>query len=294
MRCSNPYLPLSRRRLFESGVGQLSESPVRCRSRLGDRCAGCSELAAGDWREVIRDGLLKPGEIWFVTLTAPSFGKAPIYKSKFGGFAEQSGWNAEEYAYEYQIQWQWDFSKLWHRTTQRFRDFAAAEKITRPEWIRIAEPHLSRSVAHQHALLRFEQPSPESTQVCLDGLWKAGWGEMTSAKKVEGSNFNASYLSKYLTKSTMTKPEGLSAGAADALNQHHRHLRSAARRHLVLHVHSMKPRTQRLYIERMGQRHLAVSKSAGWSSLTIGDLDERRRAWSADASKIPVSVVALD
>lgn len=155
---------------------------ARCHTRLAHVCPSCSRLYAGDWKKIIRSGLLptpdgtttaadfEGEDVLFLTLTAPSFGRVhrvpkpgleltPARPVRTCGCGHRHTWEADRglagvpldpdnYKYKDQVRWNYALGKLWNATLAGLRrvaqDFAFA--VVR-EW-------QARGVLHLHAILR--------------------------------------------------------------------------------------------------------------------------------------------
>lgn len=170
-------------RPFKTVTGDL----VRCGSRIKSACGSCAELYRGDWAAIARsgvfDGPVEQFRFYFLTLTAPSFGKVHRVPRDVGqrvgmcdcgvrhgvGDAGLRGVPLDISIYDYagQVAWNRDSGVLWDRTRRRIRDrWDSAEYFIVREW-------QDRGVLHVHALVRIDRADAPSSAELRDAARSA-------------------------------------------------------------------------------------------------------------------------
>ncbi len=146
---------------------------VRCGSRDASYCPSCAALVAGDWAAIARSGCLPsddvPAEVlagyrvFFVTLTAPSFGHvhrvpkgedSPRVKCGCGRWHPAgSPWagvplDPANYNYTGAVAWNNGVGALWHSSAVRLR-----QVVPDVEWFGVKELQ-KRGALHLHCIVR--------------------------------------------------------------------------------------------------------------------------------------------
>lgn len=171
----------------------------RCGTRLASRCESCSELYAGDAREVIRSGTTDGGAFTWLTLTAPGadvFGAVHSGPTKRGrrrcacGRYHRSddsrlGSPVDPDTYDY------DASARFNATLSR-RFTVLMQKLRRLtgeplDFVRVVE-FQRRGLTHVHALVR-GAVSPESLRVAVRGGTNPRTGRRVAAVTSGGFGF---------------------------------------------------------------------------------------------------------
>ena len=225
--------------MLNEATGELVQ--IRCGSRSEKKCSGCSWLYKKDTAKILRSGLMCDGgafRYFFLTLTAPSFGKTHLVPKR--GERRKCGCGAwhdaekdidirgvpldcDKYDYEAQALFNYRIGKLWNATLSLLRkdlDGLAYAKVY--EW-------QQRGALHAHVLLRV--PASSCTGLVADVAGYIGaraasvtalggdmrWGERRDCKEIKGgadADSVIGYLKKavaYVTKDVCEeRPSGVS------------------------------------------------------------------------------------
>lgn len=229
--------------------------------------------------------MLEPYRFYFLTLTAPSFGKT--IRSGPDRGAPRS---LDKYEYRKHTEWHSRVPKLFTSTGRYMcRQLPGAEYFGVAEWQR-------RLAIHYHSIVRVpEYLDPDETMRVLlvdvprhklDGL---GWGRQVDVQQVERSmDDQVAYMSKIVSYSAKSRD----ARRVGRLADHSSRLARAARR-----IECSRPRCEPASCDgllhgRYGFGGHPTRYSKGWSlvGMTRSSLSEERKRWvesrSGDLSKL--------
>lgn len=275
--CERPY--------FVREIGRY----VRCNNGDPSVCRKCASLRSLDKKRIIGSGcnvsqldgitweMLAPFRFFFVTFTAPSFGRI------------RDGVPADSRRYEYrnQVTWNQQSSALFHATT-----VALERRLPESEWVFVREWQ-KRGAIHFHGIVRVPRWIEASDvwrelkalrAVQSNGI---GWGRQMNVQQVTGEASNTvRYMSKvvaYTSKHQGGQRGGPSENVADfysRLDEHARNL--VCNKSGCVARATCKGRMHRTH----GYAGQMLSKSKGWSftALTFGRLNAQRAAFAAGQS----------
>lgn len=285
---------------------------VRCMSRDPRICQGCADLNRYYNKRLIGSGcnvseadsitseMLIGYEFYFVTLTAPSFGKVHTVPSRetsprrvcscgqthdFGDPRKGTPVDWKRYRYFDQVDWNRASSELFKRTTKYL-----ADDLPDAEWCAAMEWQVRGSI-HAHLIVRVPASLDQGQVVrSLRRMreYKLGsyvWGREIDVQRLstEGRENAVRYQSKvvsYTAKWQSQRVESMDLARMDVLLSKH------AARLKCSRQGCSKGCTGRMHAAKGYSGHL-LKMSSGWSlvGLTRQRLNEERRLFAASASQ---------
>lgn len=271
--CERPY--------FVRSTGQY----VRCQSSDPSVCRKCASLRSLDKKRIIGSGcnasaldgiteeMLLPFRFYFVTFTAPSFGRikdgAPV--------------DAKRYEYKAQVNWNQKSRDLFHATTRSLE-----RRLPESEWVFVREWQ-KRGAIHFHGIVRTPEWEDQNEVIAelraLKGVESRGitWGRQMDIQSLTSERTNTvrymskvvAYTSKHQSGKRGLLPERV-ASFYSRLDSHAQQL--TCNRSGCTAEKQCKGRTHRTH----GYAGQMLSKSSRWSftELTYGELRAQRVAFA--------------
>jgi hypothetical protein len=309
--CEHPVRLTGSRVDLQKGTGEVEDFVLytACKTRKAGGtfgCKYCSTIYSNDVRTILKSGMDGYDcAFYFVTLTAPGFGKAKGKGTnphhQLGECKCEVGFHGEgapeigapidpdNFNYEAAARWHETAPALWARTMKELRRERKRQGLD-PHWgyFRIVESQ-KRGVIHYHAVFRGTPLSRKAMKriirrVKVNGQ---GWGSQTRIEYIAPKNEAAQwkvikYLSKYLTKSF----EEMAGHGHGELGKHTQRLQSAGHKQAVktcdrdMNHSAFKCRRCNTAYKNGGFRGTAFSKSnskgAKWG-MTLRECRQRRQ-----------------
>lgn len=286
--------------------GQL----IRCKATSPDVCAHCAEFSHNDWKTIASSGVEISGgnDYFFLTLTAPSFGKVhnvPKTGSKrrkecgCGVTHSNEDWglkgvplNIKRYRYSDCIRFNMSISGLMSATTKKLRDYYPGLEYF------AAREFQERGAVHMHIIVRVPKQHgvrPADLQrlvrkvstIKTPNRKLVKWGASSDCRLITSSDDAAKEIAyaikaaiRYTVKELQHRAE-TPVEPSELKLEHQRRLQLAAKNTSCgsSHVVSSHGQCIRQAHWHLGANKRNIAKSKGWSSVTKRSLQHERSEW---------------